>query len=170
MSDIETATATATAAAKGDKGDKGDAIPQQDAEFIMTCIKNATGGVLTVDAAKIAAQLGFINPRSVTNKISNIKKKYGLAISTAGGSKAGSSSAGGDGAALAPFIAKTPAPPRTPKGKVTKAKATPKSSAKKAPVKKAPNSPVKAEADGESEDAEANEAMEDAKESQSEDA
>ncbi|KAH9217310.1 hypothetical protein DL95DRAFT_494359 [Leptodontidium sp. 2 PMI_412] len=155
MSDTETATAAAT---------KGDAIPQQDAEFIMTCIKNATGGVLTVDAAKIAAQLGFTNPRSVTNKISNIKKKYGLAISTAG-AKSGASSAGGDGAALAPFIAKTPAPPRTPKGKVTKAKAIPKSAAKETPSKKATKSEAKAvEAGGESEDVEADEEMEDAKE------
>ncbi|KAH7370834.1 hypothetical protein BKA65DRAFT_472009 [Rhexocercosporidium sp. MPI-PUGE-AT-0058] len=160
MSDTEAAAPAA----------KSDTVPQQDVEFIMTCIRNATGGVLTVDGVKIATQLGFQNPRSVTNKISLIKKKYGLAISTAGAKAAASTAGGGDGA-LAPMIVKTPAPPRTPKGKVTKAKATPKGSAKKTPVKKAIKSPTKpVEADGESEDAEADEEMEDAKETLVEDA
>ncbi|PVH80954.1 hypothetical protein DL98DRAFT_571549 [Cadophora sp. DSE1049] len=154
MSENEAATAN---------GGAKENMSQQDIDFLLTCIKNTTGGVLTVDATKIATALNYSNPRSVTNKISLLKKKYGLAISTAGAKAASASASAGDGIAAAPAIPKTPAPPKTPKGKVTKAKATPKGSAtKKTPVKKAIESAAKAEDD--SEEADADEEMEDAKE------
>ncbi|CZT11846.1 hypothetical protein WAI453_003138 [Rhynchosporium graminicola] len=134
---------------------KAEAMSQADTDFILVCIKNAIGGVLTVDGNKIAAELNYTNPRSVTNKISAIKKKYGLPISTASASKTSADFAS------APLrkVKKTPGAPKTPNGKITKRKATPKkTSAKKAAVKTA----VKVESESESEQADAE--MEDAKE------
>ncbi|KAK0122382.1 hypothetical protein ONS95_010622 [Cadophora gregata] len=155
MSDTETATAN---------GGAKETMSQQDVEFLLTCLRNSVAGSLTVDATKIAVALNYSNPRSVTNKISLFKKKYNLAISTAGAkaAAAAASASAGDGNAATPTIPKTPAPPKTPKGKITKGKATPKGSAtKKTPVKKAVKSAVKAEDDDE--EADADEEMEDAK-------
>ncbi|KAF8856302.1 hypothetical protein BDZ45DRAFT_745610 [Acephala macrosclerotiorum] len=124
-------------------------MPQGDIDFIMTCIQNATDGALTVDSAKIASKMGYVNPRSVSNRIGQIKKKYGLAIKAG----TGKATADADGTVTTPAT-KTP---RTP-NKVTKTPKTPRTKATPTPTKgkKAP-AKITAEADVDMADAEGNE-------------
>lgn len=91
----------------------------------------------------MAEQLGFKNPRSVTNKLAAFRKKYAMNIT----SSSGKTAAAGNGVSTADATPSSPTVPKTPKGKVTKPRApkTPGSSAKKAAPKKAKQSVVKAE-------------------------
>ncbi|CZR53693.1 uncharacterized protein PAC_03573 [Phialocephala subalpina] len=150
MSDTEMNTSTAGTAgtASGASGAFAD-MPQGDVDFIMACIQNANDGVLTVDAAKIAANLGYNNVRSVGNRLNLIKKKYGLAISASAAKKSAVTGADADASVSTPT--KTPKTPnkvvKTPKTPRTKATPTP-AKTKKTPAKKS------ADADTEMGDAE----------------
>ncbi|KAL2066663.1 hypothetical protein VTL71DRAFT_2735 [Oculimacula yallundae] len=128
---------------------KGDGIPPQDANFILCCLKNTVGGVVAVDPAKVALELGYSNPRSVTNKISAIKKKYSIPISSAGAKSGAAVTSTADFATALATAKTTTTPTKAAKGKVLARKtATPR----KTPNKKAPKSAVKAaDADGEEE-------------------
>ncbi|KAF7900655.1 uncharacterized protein EAF01_007957 [Botrytis porri] len=123
-------------------------MSQADVDFLMCCLRNTTGGsiqgkILKVDTQKVAQLLNYKNPRSVSNKVSSIKKKFDLpfgASSRTADEVAGGKAGKGD---VSPKKASDangtnePAVPTTPsKNRVTKAKATPKSRAKKTPAKK----------------------------------
>ena len=78
-----------------------------------------------VDVPAAAAALGYKNPRSVTNRITELKKKYNLPLGTVGShrkKKETTSSEGADPGKVE--VPKTPS-----KERVTKAKATPKNKA-----------------------------------------
>ncbi|OWO98656.1 hypothetical protein B2J93_5813 [Marssonina coronariae] len=142
-------------------------MPKKDIDFLISCIKNVTGGNLSVDVAAVAAANNMTNVRSAANRIGVLRKKYGFAIVSSNNKNAAATAADGesDEAADGPAIPKTPTPAKTAKGKVTKAKATPKKVAvKKTPAKtkKAAATPAKVKSDGE------DEGMVDAKNSQPE--
>ncbi|APA05600.1 predicted protein [Sclerotinia sclerotiorum 1980 UF-70] len=162
MSDNEAASTPAQA---------NGGMSQVEVDFLMCCLRNTTGGSIQVDTQKVAQLLNYKNPRSVSNKVSSIKKKYNLpfgassrtaeemAVSKPGKGDASpkkASDANGDN---------EPAVPTTPsKNRVTKTKAIPKPRVKKTPAKK-PTKKVAAEESQEEElsDVE-DEEMEDAKE------
>lgn len=76
------------------------------------------------------------NHRSASNKLSTLKKKYNIPLSTAGGSTGTPTKA--DGVTTTPKKAAAPKTPKTPtekKAKVTKPKAEKKTPVKKAPAK-----------------------------------
>ncbi|RFU33423.1 hypothetical protein B7463_g2928, partial [Scytalidium lignicola] len=60
-------------------------IPDSDATFLLSCIRNA-GTIAQIDMKTVAKELGFSNPRSVSNKITMLKKKYNINFSTTGNS------------------------------------------------------------------------------------
>ncbi|KAF7916624.1 uncharacterized protein EAE98_010633 [Botrytis deweyae] len=134
MSDNEVASSQAQA---------NGGMSQADVDFLMCCLRNTTGGSIQVDTQKVAQLLNYKNPRSVSNKVSSIKKKFDLpfgASSRTADEVAGGKAGKGD---LSPKKASDangtnePAVPTTPsKNRVTKAKATPKPRAKKVPAKK----------------------------------
>ncbi|QSZ33713.1 hypothetical protein DSL72_005284 [Monilinia vaccinii-corymbosi] len=113
-------------------------MSQADVDFLMCCLRNTTGGsiqpfpiadgkqILKIDTQRVAQILNYKNPRSVSNKVSNIKKKYDLpfgASSRTAEDMASTKPANGDD---------EPAVPTTPsKNRVTKAKAIPRSRATK---------------------------------------
>ncbi|KAM0313598.1 hypothetical protein ACHAO8_005402 [Botrytis cinerea] len=118
-------------------------MSQSDVDFLMCCLRNTTGGSIQVDTQKVAQLLQYKNPRSVSNKVSFIKKKYDLpfgASSRTADEMAGGKAGKGD---VSPKKASDangtnePAVPTTPsKNRVTKTKAAPRSRAKKTPAKK----------------------------------
>ncbi|KAM0159227.1 hypothetical protein ACHAPG_003709 [Botrytis cinerea] len=123
-------------------------MSQSDVDFLMCCLRNTTGGsiqgnFIKVDTQKVAQLLQYKNPRSVSNKVSFIKKKYDLpfgASSRTADEMAGGKAGKGD---VSPKKASDangtnePAVPTTPsKNRVTKTKAAPRSRAKKTPAKK----------------------------------
>ncbi|KAM0125668.1 hypothetical protein ACHAP3_009660 [Botrytis cinerea] len=118
-------------------------MSQSDVDFLMCCLRNTTGGSIQVDTQKVAQLLQYKNPRSVSNKVSFIKKKYDLpfgASSRTADEMAGGKAGKGD---VSPKKASDangtnePAVPTTPsKNRVTKIKAAPRSRAKKTPAKK----------------------------------
>ncbi|KAK2624211.1 hypothetical protein QTJ16_006161 [Diplocarpon rosae] len=113
-------------------------MPKKDIDFLISCIKNVTGGNLSVDVAAVAAANNMTNVRSATNRIGILKKKYGFAITSSNNKSAITATADGesDEATDGPAIPRTPTPGKAAKGKVTKAKATPRKPAvKKAPAK-----------------------------------
>ncbi|KAG4026867.1 hypothetical protein MFRU_035g00190 [Monilinia fructicola] len=142
MSDTEMATGSQVPQANG-------GMSQADVDFLMCCLRNTTGGSIQVDTQRVAHLLNYKNPRSVSNKVSSIKKKYDLPFGASSrtaeemaslnpgkhgkgdASPKKTSDANGDN---------EPAIPTTPsKNRVTKAKAkaAPKPRAtKKAPAKK----------------------------------
>jgi hypothetical protein len=82
---------------------------------------------LQVNIQAVADLKGFTNPRSVSNKIAQLKTKYDLPIGATGGTPRKASSAAGPS---------QPAIPNTPsKQRVTKAKAVPKKKAVAKPKK-----------------------------------
>ncbi|KAK6606416.1 hypothetical protein H4I96_04878 [Botrytis cinerea] len=118
-------------------------MSQSDVDFLMCCLRNTTGGSIQVDTQKVAQLLQYKNPRSVSNKVSFIKKKYDLpfgASSRTADEMAGGKAGKGD---VSPKKASDangtnePAVPTTPsKNRVTKTKAAPRSRAKKTTAKK----------------------------------
>ncbi|KAF7879864.1 uncharacterized protein EAF02_008034 [Botrytis sinoallii] len=163
MSDNEVASSQAQA---------NGGMSQADVDFLMCCLRNTTGGSiqgknLKVDTQKVAQLLNYKNPRSVSNKVSSIKKKFDLpfgASSRTADEVAGGKAGKGDVSLKKASDANgtnEPAVPTTPsKNRVTKAKATPKPRAKKVPAKK---SAKKVESDEELSDVK-DEDMEDVKE------
>ncbi|KAJ8071508.1 hypothetical protein OCU04_001827 [Sclerotinia nivalis] len=161
MSDNEAASSPAQA---------NGGMSQVEVDFLMCCLRNTTGGSIQVDTQKVAQLLNYKNPRSVSNKVSSIKKKYNLpfgassrtaeemAVSKPGRGDASpkkASDANGDN---------EPAIPTTPsKNRVTKAKATPKPRTKKTPAKKSAKKVAAEESEEELTDVK-DEDMEDAKE------
>ncbi|KAF7956922.1 hypothetical protein EAE96_004246 [Botrytis aclada] len=115
-------------------------MSQADVDFLMCCLRNTTGGSIQVDTQKVAQLLNYKNPRSVSNKVSSIKKKFDLpfgASSRTADEVAGGKAGKGDVSPKNANGANEPAVPTTPsKNRVTKAKATPKPRAKKVPAKK----------------------------------
>ncbi|CAD6443707.1 1f47dd4f-d355-4a5c-bd94-1963d3cf71d2 [Sclerotinia trifoliorum] len=138
MSDNETASTPAQA---------NGGMSQVEVDFLMCCLRNTTGGsiqgkIFKVDTQKVAQLLNYKNPRSVSNKVSSIKKKYNLPF--------GASSRTAEEMAVSKPGRVTlhqrrhlmqmviMSPPFLPpfKNRVTKAKATPKPRVKKTPAKK----------------------------------
>ncbi|ESZ90077.1 hypothetical protein SBOR_9541 [Sclerotinia borealis F-4128] len=121
-------------------------MSQADVDFLMCCLRNTTGGSIQVDTQRVAQLLNYKNPRSVSNKVSTIKKKYdlpfGASSRTAEEMASGNASKPGKGNTSKASDANgdnEPAVSTTPsKNRVTKSKATPKPRAatKKTPVKK----------------------------------
>lgn len=64
-------------------------MKEKDIEFLVTCLRNTIGSPLIIDAAKVAKEMNFGNTRSVGNKMSILKKKYGFekVITITGASK-----------------------------------------------------------------------------------
>ncbi|KAI9647212.1 hypothetical protein NHQ30_003595 [Ciborinia camelliae] len=150
MSDNDMASSQAQTQANG-------GMSQADVDFLMCCLRNTTGGSIQVDTQRVAQLLNYKNPRSVSNKVSSIKKKYDLPfgassrtaeeMTSSNTGKAGkgdaspkkASDANGDNE---PVVPATPS-----KNRVTKTKATPKPRAatKKAPAKKTKKAVVESE-------------------------
>ncbi|KAL3421284.1 hypothetical protein PVAG01_07729 [Phlyctema vagabunda] len=101
-----------------------------EVKFLMACLNNTTGGGITVDTAAIAEALNYKNPKSVANRLSAMKKKYGFPISGSGsGAKSGAASGGAsNGDAVA--IPKTPDKNRVKKAAPARKKAASKKAAK----------------------------------------
>ncbi|KAB8301202.1 hypothetical protein EYC80_003093 [Monilinia laxa] len=140
MSDTEMATSSQAPQANG-------GMSQADVDFLMCCLRNTTGGSIQVDTQRVAQLLNYKNPRSVSNKVSNIKKKYDLPFgaSSRTAEEMASLNTGKHGKGDAsPKKASDvngdnePAIPTTPsKNRITKVKATPKPrTTKKTPAKK----------------------------------
>ncbi|EPE36240.1 hypothetical protein GLAREA_05578 [Glarea lozoyensis ATCC 20868] len=92
-------------------------MPSNDVEFLIMCLKNTNGGVVSINSAAVASAMNYSNPRSVTNRIAALKKKYDLPFGTA---KASPTKSTTDEVKL----------PVTPtKNRVTKTKATPRKAA-----------------------------------------
>ncbi|KAJ5032838.1 uncharacterized protein L3040_009429 [Drepanopeziza brunnea f. sp. 'multigermtubi'] len=129
-----------------DNETSGDIMSINDFKFLVTCLKNTTGGSLVVDIEKVAEASGMKNPRSAQNKIGALRKKWGINMITHKSKdiKDAADSNHDAAAAAGPSISRTPAPPKTPKGRVTKTKAA----AKKAPAKKTPAAKGKTTARG----------------------
>ncbi|KAH9205586.1 hypothetical protein DL95DRAFT_490548 [Leptodontidium sp. 2 PMI_412] len=107
-------------------------MKEKDIEFLVTCLRNTIGSPLIIDAAKVAKEMNFGNTRSVGNKMSILKKKYGFekVITITGASKTS-----------APPISENPSPalPKThtsqaPNGEVNTAKKTTPSVSTERPV------------------------------------
>ncbi|KAF7872487.1 hypothetical protein EAF04_003408 [Stromatinia cepivora] len=161
MSDNEVASSPAQS---------GGGMSQVEVDFLMCCLRNTTGGSIQVDTQKVAQLLNYKNPRSVSNKVSSIKKKYNLpfgASSRTAEEMAVSKPGRGDSSPKKASDANgdnEPAIPTTPsKNRVTKAKATPKPRAKKTPAKKSTKKVAAEESEEELTDVK-DEDMEDAKE------
>ncbi|RAL66367.1 hypothetical protein DID88_006036 [Monilinia fructigena] len=140
MSDTEMVASSQAPQANG-------GMSQADVDFLMCCLRNTTGGSIQVDTQRVAQLLNYKNPRSVSNKVSNIKKKYDLPFgaSSRTAEEMASLNTGkhGKGDASPKKASEAngdnePAVPTTPsKNRVTKAKATPKPrTTKKTPAKR----------------------------------
>ncbi|KAI9883817.1 MAG: hypothetical protein M1823_004401 [Watsoniomyces obsoletus] len=150
---------------KGDKSEKGDKVEgvagmnDGDLKFMAECFRNSTGA-LAIDFEAVADALGLKNPRSVSNRMSAIRKKYGLNINTTTGKSGAAAAAGTAGGIIGNDgkVAKKPSTPRTPRTKDTPKK-TPSGSRRKSeattPTKRGRKA-VKAQEDEEMVDAEDN--------------
>lgn len=50
---------------------------QKDIECLVTCLRNTIDPLLTIDAVRVAKEMEYENSRSVGNRMSMLKKKYG---------------------------------------------------------------------------------------------
>jgi hypothetical protein len=57
-------------------------ISSKDVDFLIACLQHTTGGSITIDIQRVAEAKGFKNPRSVSNKILQLKKQYDLPFNT----------------------------------------------------------------------------------------
>lgn len=135
MSDTEATPAKVTKPLGGIKEGNFAGMPQQDVDFLVACLKSSVGGSIVVNTIKVAELLEYKNHRSVTNRIKQMKDKYGLFMS--GSTKVSVEPTEGDEEDAAE---ETPAKLMTPKAAAKpKAVKTPASSGKKQPAKaKAP--------------------------------
>ncbi|KAH8657156.1 hypothetical protein BGZ60DRAFT_434803 [Tricladium varicosporioides] len=100
---------------------KDESMSAQELAFIIACLKNTTGGSITVNQEAVAEELGYKNVRSVANRMAQVKKKWGIPLG---------------GKALKESETK-PSGPKTPTtNRVTKRKIPTKN---KTPAKKAKN-------------------------------
>lgn len=96
--------------------------------------------------AAVAAALNYANPRSVGNRLSLLRKRYGLAITTNAASSASSAAAPGGGVKQ-PAKVKKPGQPRKSAGSGPRPRPRPRPRATKARTQKKASSRVKTEDD-----------------------
>ncbi|KAI9755053.1 MAG: hypothetical protein M1815_005218 [Lichina confinis] len=91
-------------------------VTPSDAKFLIECLKNSRGPV-SVDVEKVASAMGLTNPKSVSNRLGQLKKKYGMEFTTSGasGAKTATDVAGSPLAAGKVRKPRTPRTPKTPK-------------------------------------------------------
>ncbi|RDL34001.1 uncharacterized protein BP5553_08369 [Venustampulla echinocandica] len=98
-------------------------MPQADVDFLIACLKNTTGGSISIDTKAVADALKYQNHRSVGNRISALKKKYDLPFGSSSNGKGKASDAAGPNESAIPV---------TPnKNRVTKPKTPGTGSARK---------------------------------------
>ncbi|KAL3421745.1 hypothetical protein PVAG01_05901 [Phlyctema vagabunda] len=77
------------------RSDSDSEISAADVTFIMTCLQNTNGGSLYVNIPAVAQVLNYTNPKSVSNKLAFMRKRYHIPIIT--GTKVRGGQGGADG-------------------------------------------------------------------------
>ncbi|KAI9744226.1 MAG: hypothetical protein M1818_002378 [Claussenomyces sp. TS43310] len=98
--------------ADGAENDSGMSVDEQ--KFLLDCLMCPSNGSFNVDTQAVADRRGQKNAKSITNRISILKKKYNLPIG------AGSSKASDAAGPNQPAIPITPSKERVVKPKATK--------------------------------------------------
>ncbi|KAG9236116.1 hypothetical protein BJ875DRAFT_363205, partial [Amylocarpus encephaloides] len=64
------------------KSDANGSMSETESKLVLACLRNATGGTLTVDAQAVATALSMTNPKSVSNKLRGFKAKHNIPLTT----------------------------------------------------------------------------------------
>ncbi|RDW75290.1 hypothetical protein BP6252_06432 [Coleophoma cylindrospora] len=65
------------------KSENDNDIPAADLTFIMTCLQHCNGGTISVNIPAVARALNYTNPKSVTNKLAFMRKRYNIPVTGA---------------------------------------------------------------------------------------